>query len=434
MKLYRFERSRELYQEACQVLAGGVSSHFRTIGRPHPMFFSEGQGARIRDVDGNEYIDFTLSQGPMLLGHSHPEVLERVGAEQSKGQLFAAQSELEIELARLLTRVLPGADLVRFSNSGSDAAHAAFRMARALTGKRKILKFEGHYHGWFDDIFLDVKPAEDGSGYRTSLLTGGQPASVLDQVVVLPWNDLEVVRETLERDPEIAAVVTEPIMCNNSCILPEPGYLEGLRELCTRHGVVLIFDEVITGFRVALGGAQELLGIEADLSIYGKAMASGFPLSLVAGKRRFMECLADGRVVHAGTMNANIPVLAASLASVEILNRERQELYPRITRLGRRLMEGLRARARARRLPLLVQGLGPMFHTGFSSLESIRNLRQCASYDPGLIDEFAFGLLRRGVRIIGRGLWFVSAALTDDDVDTVLETVDQAFDELPQPS
>ncbi len=394
------------------------------------MFFSEGRGARIRDVDGNEYIDFTLSQGPMLLGHSHPEVLERVRVEQSKGQLFAAQSELEIELARLLTRVLPGADLVRFSISGSDAAHAAFRMARALTGKRKILKFEGHYHGWFDDIFLDVKPAEDGSGYRTSLLTGGQPASVLEQVSVLPWNDLEVVRETLEQDTEIAAVVTEPIMCNNSCILPEPGFLEGLRELCTRHGVVLIFDEVITGFRVALGGAQDLLGVEADLSIYGKAMASGFPLSLVAGKRSFMECLADGRVIHAGTMNANIPVLAASLASVEILNRERSELYPRITRLGRRLMEGLQARARARGLPLLVQGIGPVFHTGFSSRESVRNFRQCASYDARLMDEFAFGLLRRGVRIIGRGLWFVSAALTGDDVESVLETAEEVFEEM----
>ncbi len=430
MKPYRFRRSQELYQEACKVLAGGVSSHFRTLGRPHPMFFSEGRGARIRDVDGNEYIDFTLSQGPMLLGHSHPEVLERVRVEQSKGQLFAAQSELEIELARLLTRVLPGADLVRFSISGSDAAHAAFRMARALTGKRKILKFEGHYHGWFDDIFLDVKPAEDGSGYRTSLLTGGQPASVLEQVSVLPWNDLEVVRETLEQDTEIAAVVTEPIMCNNSCILPEPGFLEGLRELCTRHGVVLIFDEVITGFRVALGGAQDLLGVEADLSIYGKAMASGFPLSLVAGKRSFMECLADGRVIHAGTMNANIPVLAASLASVEILNRERSELYPRITRLGRRLMEGLQARARARGLPLLVQGIGPVFHTGFSSRESVRNFRQCASYDARLMDEFAFGLLRRGVRIIGRGLWFVSAALTGDDVESVLETAEEVFEEM----
>ena len=434
MKPYRFHRSQELYQEACKVLAGGVSSHFRTLGRPHPMFFAEGKGVRVRDVDGNEYIDFTLSQGPMLLGHSHPEVLERVRVEQSKGQLFAAQSELEIELARLLTRILPSADLVRFSNSGSDAAHAAFRMARALTGKRKILKFEGHYHGWFDDIFLDVKPAEDGSGYRTSLLTGGQPASVLDQVVVLPWNDLEAVRETLERDPEIAAVVTEPIMCNNSCILPEPGYLEGLRELCTRHGVVLIFDEVITGFRVALGGAQERLGVQADLSIYGKAMASGYPLSLVAGKRRFMECLADGRVVHAGTMNANIPVLAASLASVEILNRERNELYARITRLGRRLMEGLQARARAQGLPLLVQGLGPVFHTGFSSRESIRNFRQCASYDAGLMDDFAYGLLRRGVRIIGRGLWFVSAALTGDDVDTVLETAEEVFEEMTRRS
>lgn len=433
MTKYRFDRSQQLYEEAQRYLAGGVSSHFRTMGKPHPMFFSEGRGSRMVDVDGNDYIDYTLSQGPLLLGHSPPEILDRIQRELAKGQLYAAQTEIEIELARKLTEILPGADLVRFSNSGSDAIHTALRVARGITGKRKILKFEGHYHGWLDNIFIDVQPTRDEDGatrWEPAVLSGGQPTSALDEVIVLPWNDLSVVQRTLEADPDIAAVVTEPIMCNNSCILPAEGYLEGLQDLCHSFGALLILDEVITGFRLALGGAKEYLGVSSDMTVYAKAVAGGFPISILAGKREHLEHIASGQVIHAGTLNSNIASIAASLATVDVLMRERETLYPRITWLGQTLIEGLRRSAEAHGHPLLLQGPGPVFHSGFAGVDEVRNLRDCANYDQGKIGNFTYGLLQRGIRVIGRGLWFISAALTEEDVQHTLEVADEVLAEI----
>ena len=433
MTRYRFDRSQQLYEEAQRYLAGGVSSHFRTVGKPHPMFFTDGQGARMRDVDGNEYIDYTLSQGPLLLGHSPPEILDRIQQELAKGQLYAGQSEIEIELARKLTEVLPGADLVRFSNSGSDAIHTAMRLARGITGNRKIVKFEGHYHGWFDNIFVDVKPTVGADGETTwepSLSSGGQSPSVLEEVLVLPWSDLSVVQKTLEDDPDIAAVVTEPIMCNNSCILPAAGYLEGLQDLCQRFGALLILDEVITGFRVALGGAKEYLGVSSDLTVYAKAVAGGVPISVLAGKREHLDHIASGQVIHAGTLNSNIACIAAALATLDVLIRDGEALYPRISGLGQRLIQGLRKSSQVHSLPLLIQGPGPMFHTGFTSADSVTSFRDCAKYDQDRVGEFTYRLLQRGIRVIGRGLWFVSAALTEEDVQITLEAVDEVLGEM----
>ena len=433
MTKYRFDRSLQLYEEAQRYLAGGVSSHFRTMGKPHPMFFTEGHGARIRDVDGNEFLDYTLSQGPLLLGHSHPEVLDRVYRELAKGQLYAAQSEIELELARKLTEILPGADLVRFSNSGSDAIHTAFRLARGITGKRKIVKFEGHYHGWLDNVFIDVKPTigDDGeSRWEPALLSGGQSASVLEEVKLLPWNDLAVVQKAFEADPDIAAVVTEPIMCNNSCIPPAAGYLEGLQDLCQSFGALLILDEVITGFRVALGGAKECLGVSSDMTVYAKAVAGGFPISVLAGKREHLSHLASGHVIHAGTLNSNIASIAAALATVDVLTRDQASLYPRITRLGQMLMEGLSRSGEAHGLPLLSQGPGPMLHSGFTDVDAVRNLRDCTNYDQNRLGDFSYRLLQKGIRVIGRGLWFVSAAHTEEDVRMTLEAVDEVLGEM----
>ncbi len=395
------------------------------------MFFSDAQGVRIRDVDGNEYLDFTLSQGPLLLGHSHPEVLARVKEEESKGQLYAAQSELELKLARRLTEILPGAELVRFGTSGSDAVHTAIRLARAITGKRKILKFEGHYHGWYDNILVDVRTtARRGQDFAPVRLSEGQLGSVLDELVICPWNDLNRLQDILEQDPDIAAVISEPIMCNNSCILPNSSYLTDLHKLCRHFGILLIFDEVITGFRVALGGAQEYLSATADLAVYGKAMASGFPISALAGKKEYMDYLSDGRVVHAGTLNTNISCVAAALATVEILIRDGHKIYPRIRDLGQRLMVGLRESARTHGLPLLVQGPGPMFHSGFTEMEAVNSFRHCRSYNAVQQEALAFGLLQRGIRLIGRGLWYVSAVHAEQDVEETLKIADQVFREM----
>ena len=276
-----YSKSAEYLERAKKVLAGGVSSEFRKYSYPHALFYSHGKGSRIYDVDGNEFIDFTLSQGPLILGHSHPNVLKAVADYSDQGQLFAGQHLREIELAEKLNQIVPSAELMRFCLDGSEAVQTAFRISRAVTGRQKFLRFEGHYHGWLDNVCWGISaPSEEALGSRQNPnvypWTEGLPEETRNEFITLPWNDLELLKETVEkRYKEIAAIITEPIMCNNGCILPEPGFLEGLRELCDRFGIALVFDEVITGFRVSLSGAQQYFGVTPDISIFAKAMASG---------------------------------------------------------------------------------------------------------------------------------------------------------------
>ena len=422
----RYQKSKALYERACQVLAGGVSSEFRKYGPPHPLFYERGAGSRIVDVDGNEYLDFTLSQGPLILGHSHPRVLSEVAEASATGQLFAGQHVRELELAERLQRQIPCAELLRFSLSGSEADHAALRLARAVTGRPRFLRFEGHYHGWFDNVALGISgPSLEALGPRErptpARWTAGLPADVEKQCLLLPWNDLPLVDNTLrDSHHEIAAIITEPVMCNSGCIEPAPGFLAGLRQLCDAHGIVLIFDEVITGFRLGLGGAQKHFGVVPDLAIFGKAMASGYPISVLAGKRRFMEKIADGTVIHAGTMNSGNPSIAAAQATLDVL--ESENVHPRLFELGRRLMEGLRDAAIRAGRPMLVQGPGPMFHAGFTPLTEVRDFRETLTYDKPRYAAFVAAMQERGIRLIGRGLWYISAAHTREEIDQCIAT------------
>ena len=431
----RYEKSRELYDRACRVLAGGVSSEFRKFGSPHPLFYSHGSGSRIVDVDGNECLDFTLSQGPLILGHSHPQVLAEVAQASAEGQLFAGQHLRELELAETLQRLIPCAQLMRFSLSGSESDHAALRLARAVTGRPKFLRFEGHYHGWLDSVAVGVSgpsiealgPREDPTPVRW---TAGLPERIEDQSIVLPWNDPALVEATLrDRHEEIAAIITEPVMCNSGCIEPEPGYLAGLRQLCDRYGVVLIFDEVITGFRLGLGGAQKYYGVTPDLAVFGKAMASGYPISVLAGKRRFMEKIADGSVIHAGTMNSGNPSIAAAQATLHVLKSE--AVHPQLFELGRQLMKGLRDASQRAGKPLVVQGPGPMFHAGFTTLDKVRDFRDTLSYDKPRYARFVAAMQDRGIRLIGRGLWYISAAHTPEEIDRCVKTAHDVLNEMP---
>lgn len=427
----RYEKSKELYERARRVLAGGVSSEFRKFGPPHPLFYERGTGNRLVDVDGNEYLDFTLSQGPLILGHSHPAVLAEVVEASRDGQLFAGQHLRELELAETLQRLIPCAELMRFSLSGSEADHAALRLARAVTGRPKFLRFEGHYHGWFDNVALGIAgPSLEALGPREHPTpirwTAGLPADIENQSIVLPWNDLALVARTVsERHTEIAAVITEPVMCNSGCIEPEPGFLAGLREVCDRHGIVLIFDEVITGFRLGLGGAQQHYGVIPDLAVFGKAMASGYPISVLAGKRRFMEKIADGTVIHAGTMNSGNPCVAAAQATLRVLLSE--DVHSRLFALGRQLMDGLRDASRRAGNPLVVQGPGPMFHAGFTPLSRVRDYRETLTYDKPRYARFVAAMQERGIRLIGRGLWYVSAAHASADIERCVATAYEAL-------
>jgi glutamate-1-semialdehyde 2,1-aminomutase len=422
----KYTQSQALYERASRALAGGVSSEFRKFNWPHPLFFASAQGSRIVDVDENEYLDFTLSQGPLILGHSHPQVLESVERASRQGQLFAGQHLMELELAEKLQHLVPCAELVRFSLSGSEADHTALRVARAVTGRPKFLRFEGHYHGWLDNVAWSINgPVAEALGdyeHPTPLAwSQGLPANSSDEFIVLPWNDLSLVERTLaERHQELAAIITEPVMGNNGCIEPAPGFLEGLRRLCDHYDIALIFDEVITGFRLSLGGAQAYYGVTPDLAVFAKAMANGYPISALVGKRRWMQPIAEGKVIHAGTMNSSNPTVAAALATIDVL--EREHVHDKLFKLGRRLMEGLRAAAQEAGQPLLIQGPGPMFHTGFTTLPQVRNYRDTLTYDRAKLGRFIQEMQERGIRLIGRGLWYLSAAHTEAEIDQAIET------------
>lgn len=426
-----YTTSQTLHERACRSLAGGISSEFR---RAYSLFYARGEGSRIWDVDGNEYLDFTLSQGPLILGHSHPEVLESVEQASRLGQIFAGQYEQELELAEKLQAMIPCAELLRFSLSGSEADHAALRLARAATGRPKFLRFEGHYHGWFDGVAFGISaPSLEAMGEREhpcpTPWTEGLPSRVFDDAILLPWNDLALLEKTLAaHHTELSAIIMEPVMCNNGCISPEPGFLEGVRALCDRYGILLIFDEVITGFRLGMGGAQSYFNVVPDLAVFGKAMANGYPISVLAGKQKYMSLIAEGRVIHAGTMNSGNPCVAAAMTTLNILERDR--VHDRLYTLGNQLMEGLRAAARDTGQPLRVQGLGPVVHTAFTTQKTVREYRDTFHFDKPLYHCFLSAMQERGIRLVGRGIWYLSAAHTPADIEQAIATAYEVLKDM----
>ncbi|HLT93147.1 MAG TPA: aminotransferase class III-fold pyridoxal phosphate-dependent enzyme, partial [Membranihabitans sp.] len=330
-----------------------------------------------------------------------------------------------------IQRLVPSAELMRFSLSGSEAVQTAFRIARAKTGKSKFLRFEGHYHGWLDNVAWGLSiPESEDLGERTSPKvfpwTEGLPVHSREEFEILPWNDLGLVEDFLSsHHHEIAAIITEPIMCNKGCILPREGFLEGLRELCTYYDIALIFDEVITGFRMHLGGAQTYFNIKPDISIFAKALASGYPLSAVAGSRKWMEVVVQGKALHAGTMNSGNGPVAAALATLKVLEREKP--HERMFSLGQRLISGLRESARQHNHNMLVTGPGPMLCTSFTDKESVTDFRDTLSSDGNKLRTFIIGLQEEGIRVIGRGLWYISTAHTENDIDVAIAAADRVL-------
>ena len=430
-----YARSEQAYADTQRYLAGGVSSNFRLGVPPLPLFFERAEGSRLFDVDGNEYVDYMLGMGPVILGHNASGPLEAAEAWLRRGQLFGGQSLAEVELGQRFGAAVPCAGLVRFAGSGSEVVQLAFRLARAFTGRSKIVKFEGHYHGWMDSALVSTRPSPEewGPPDAPSAVPGsrGQLATALEEMIVLPWNDLDLLRRTLERrQGEIAAVIMEPILCNTCVILPRPDYLEGARDLCTRLGIVLIFDEVITGFRVALGGAQARLGVTPDLATYAKAIANGFPLAAVAGRRDIMELLTGG-VVHGGTYNAAPFTAAAAAATLDELARDGGAAYRRLEETGEALMAGLRDVARRAGRPLLAQGLGAVFNTSFTDAPAISDHREYTlRTDAARQARFISLLVEAGVRLTSRGTWFLSTAHTPADVERTIQAAEAAFRRL----
>ena len=432
----KWDKSRELWERSKQSLAGGISSLAREDDNPFPLFFDRGEGSRIVDVDGNEYIDYMLGFGPMVFGHSPDFILEAVAEASSQAQMLGAQHELEIEVSELVQSMVPSAERVRFAGSGTEAVQLALRAARAFTGRTKFIMFEGMYHGWVDSVAFAASPESAHAGHEGILPPAPQsqgiaPGSEHD-VIMLPWNDTEILRDTVRsQGDQIAAIITEPIMCNCQCVLPGSGYIEEMRRLCDEQGIVLVFDEVITGFRVARGGAQELLGITPDLSTFAKALAAGYPIGMVTGREELMSAIGDGSVRHGGTGNSNVMSMAAAKAALTRLADDDGRALREMQSVGRELMSGLESLGRRHEQRLLVQGQGSVFGLAFTQADEITNYRdQVRLADHDKYRRFRRGMLENGVRFRRDGGWFMSTAHSDEDVSATLEAADRVLADL----
>jgi glutamate-1-semialdehyde 2,1-aminomutase len=425
-----------VYERALKVMPGGASSHGQCypIFDPYPLTIERGKGSRIWDMDGNEYIDFILSMGPCILGHCHPRLMDAVRAQLEKGTAFAALNETEVKLAEKLCSIVPNADMVRFSNSGTEATMHAIRIARGYTGKDKIIKFEGCYHGAHDYVLLGglgTPPLGSPLAPYKIAATWGIPGDTLNTVILLPWNDLSVVENTLKRrSHEIAAIITEPVLMNIGTVLPHDGYLKGLQELCEKYDIVFILDEVITGFRLAPGGAQEYFGLRPGLATYAKALGGGFPIAAITGEREIMEQVVPGKIMHAGTYNANPLCVAAAYATLTELNKNDGASYKHLHRVGKMLQDGLQKALEKTHTTGIVQGLGAGgCQLYFTEMEQIQNYREFFSCDSFKYLRFHKELLKRGIYFYPQqyGHLFVCTEHTEKDVETCVDAVEQAL-------
>ena len=435
----RTASSAALYARACELIPAGVNSTARARFSgwdPYPLFVSHGTGAHLFDVDGNRYIDYLLGLGPMLLGHRPPKVTAAViEALQTLGTCFALPTASEAALARRIVDLVPSVEMVRLCNTGTEAVIYALRLARTFTGRRKVVRFEGMYHGFSDGVYWSKHPrlAEAGpDAHPVAVPQGpGVPQAAGNELVILPWNDVAALREAIAREgDQIAAVLTEPVMCNTGCILPEPGYLEAMRELTAARGIVLVYDEVITGFRLNIAGAQGHYGIRPDLSVFAKGLGGGFPVAALGGRRDIMSLVADGTVSMAGTYAGNTIAVAAATAALDELAApgKYEALYARCERF----YAGLQRLLHDSKLPAFVVGIGPVLQVWFSS-QPIRNYRDAARHSSDArFRQWWEGMLDRGV-LFHPGAFenlFVSFAHSDDDIDATLDAARHTLKEM----
>jgi glutamate-1-semialdehyde 2,1-aminomutase len=438
---YSTTTSKALFDRALRVLIEGGSSPSRGPANygDYPLFIERGQGARLYDVDGNEYIDWMMAYGALPFGHAHPRIVAAVQEAVSGGSLFAAATEIEVEVAELICRMVPGAERVRFAVTGTEAAMAALRLARGYTGRPKFIKFEGHYHGWHDDFLVSAHPHLPSSlGHRRDPIripeSSGLNARSLEDTIVVPWNDLEALDRAIDTwRGQIAAIITEGIMANIGVIPPEPGYLESVQARARANGSLFVLDETVTGFRIAAGGCQAHYGLDPDISTFGKALGAGFPVAGFVGRAGIMEALAWGGVLHYGTQNASRVGLHAARASLQMMNEAGGEVIARTWRTGERLGAGLRQVFAEMGTPAIVQGVGPMLQIMFTSRPAIRDYRDfCAHVDRAAYRRFAHALFPHGVYLSpSAALHSVACAVhTEDDVAFTLEAVRKALSDV----
>jgi glutamate-1-semialdehyde 2,1-aminomutase len=430
----KWSTSRALLDRARGSLAGGVSSPFRAKA-PVPLYFKGGCGCRLRDVDDNEYIDYALAWGPLILGHCHPRMVETLREYAGKPHTYGAQHEPEFQVAELFQASVPCAERIAFTSSGSEAVQLSLRLARAFTGRNVIVKFEGHYHGWLDSVLISYHPSAEQAGdaeHPTPVLASrGQVPNAVDNVIIVPWNRRDLLSAVFtEHGKDIAAVITEPILCNSGCILPLRGFLKDVRAMCTANNSLLIFDEVITGFRLAVGGAQAHYGVTPDIATFGKALGAGVPISAIAGRKDIFDLMFGGGVVYGGTFNGNPISLAGAKTALSVLSNDDGLPLKRANALGNQLRHGVMQIAQERGIPLQVTGFGTAFSLHFSQREELKNYRDTFADDSQLLNRFLFAALDKGLYLLPDGRIYVSTAHTEADIQQTLGMMAAAFDSL----
>jgi glutamate-1-semialdehyde 2,1-aminomutase len=417
--------SQSLFNRAQQSIPGGVNSPvraFKSVGGS-PLFMKKAKGAYLYDADGNRYIDYIASWGPMILGHAYGPVVEAIREKAYDSTSFGAPTELEIEMAELIISMAPNVDLIRMVSSGTEACMSAIRLARGFTGKNKFIKFEGHYHGHADSFLVKAGSGVATFGIQT---VPGITAGVSNDTLTAPFNDLEAVKTLVEQNKnELAAIIVEPVAGNMGCVLPQPGFLEALRQICDEEGILLIFDEVMTGFRLAPGGAQERLGIRADIVTYGKVIGGGMPVGAFGGKKAIMEHIAPlGKVYQAGTLSGNPIAMSAGYALLSYLH-DHPEIYIQLEATGNALAKGIDEVLQRKTIPYVINQCGSMISVHFSD-QPVINFSTAAAARNDVFNKLFHHMLDRGVYMPPSAYetWFISHAIGQKEIDVTLEALD----------
>jgi glutamate-1-semialdehyde 2,1-aminomutase len=431
------KKTQALFEKGKQVIPYGVNSNFRYWGDEDTIVIDRGEGAYVWDMDGKRYIDYRLGFGPVILGHAYPPVIQKVEEALQGGNIFAWTTPFEISVAERISRLCK-VDKVRLTNTGTEATMHALRIARAYTGREKFIKFEGQYHGMADYfMFSTASSYSEGLGSRRSPIalanTSGIPKAINEYVLPVAFNDFEGLEKTVKANwGGLAAIIVEPMLGNSASIMPQPGFFEKIREICDEYGIVMIFDEVKTGFRIAKGGAQEFFGIKADLLTYAKAMGNGFPIAAIAGKEDVMMTIEPGAMAHGGTYSGNVVGAAAADATLEIL--ENEPVFETIDERGKTLMSGIGDILTEAGIPHVVTGVPSMFGILLGKDEEPQDFRDYLAGDGELYEAISMGLNRRGVQpdADGREPWFLCYSLSEADVSETLNAFNDSVKEAKE--